>query len=172
MALFDRVLTVEPQSLVARLGRATTLIGLKNLDQARKELTMVDEVQKDVPMTAYLRGVIEFQEKNWKKAAEQLDRVMAAVPGHLQSQLLLGIIRYSEGELESADEYLSNVIKATPENLQARKVLAAARIKMREPARAIEILEPISQVVRTPRRSRCSAVPTCSKGTRSAARNG
>ena len=145
LALFDRVLAVEPQSLVARLGRATTLIGLKNLDQARKELTMVDEVQKDIPMTAYLRGVIEFQEKNWKKAAEQLDRVMAAVPGHLQSQLLLGIIRYSEGELESADEYLSNVIKATPENLQARKVLAAARIKMREPARAIEILEPISQ---------------------------
>ena len=145
LALFDRVLAAEPQSLVARLGRATTLIGLKNLDQARKELTMVDEVQKDIPMTSYLRGVIEFQEKNWKKAAEQLDRVMAAVPGHLQSQLLLGIIRYSEGELETADEYLSNVIKVTPENLQARKVLAAARIKMREPARAIEILEPISQ---------------------------
>ncbi|HYN79235.1 MAG TPA: XrtA/PEP-CTERM system TPR-repeat protein PrsT, partial [Lamprocystis sp. (in: g-proteobacteria)] len=145
LALFDRVLAAEPQSLVARLGRATTLIGLRNLDTARKELTMVDEVQKDIPMTAYLRGVIEFQEKNWKKAAEHLDRVLAAVPGHLQSQLLLGIIRYSEGELETADEYLSNVIKATPDNLQARKVLAAARIKMREPARAIEILEPIAQ---------------------------
>jgi cytochrome c-type biogenesis protein CcmH/NrfG len=48
-------------------------------------------------------------------------------------------------ELETSDQYLSNVIKATPENLQARKVLAAARIKMREPARAIEILESVVQ---------------------------
>lgn len=145
LALFDRVLTKEPQSLVARLGRATALIGVKNIEDARKELDKADQIQKDLPMTNYLRGVIEFQSKNWKKAAEDLEHVLAAVPGHLQSQLLLGIIRYSEGELETADEYLSNVIKATPENLQARKVLAAARIKMRDPVRAIEVLEPVAQ---------------------------
>ena len=141
LALFDRVLSAEPQNLVAHLGRATALIGMKDTDGARKELTATDQIQKDVPMTIYLRGVIEFQDKNWKQAGDHLDRVLTAVPGHLQSQLLLGIIRYSEGELETADQYLSNVIKTTPENLQARKVLAAARIKMREPDRAIEILE-------------------------------
>ena len=144
LALYDRALAREPQNVLARLGRATALIGQKNFDEARKELDTVDQLQKDTPMTSYLRGVIEFQEKNWKQAGEHLDRVLAAVPGHLQSQLLLGIIRYSEGELETADGFLANVVKATPENLQARKVLAAARIKMREPARAVEVLEPVA----------------------------
>jgi len=145
LALFDRVLSTAPQSMVAHLGRATALIGTKDTEGARKALAAADQLQPDVPMTTYLRGVIEFQEKNWRQAGAYLDRVLAAVPGHLQSQLLLGIIRYSEGELETADQYLSNVIKATPENLQARKVLAAARIKLREPERAIEILEPVAQ---------------------------
>ncbi len=145
LKLFDRVLAQDSANLMARLGRATALIGMKDLAQARKELALADQVQQNIPMTSYLRGVIEFQEKDWTKAAEHLDRVLTAVPGHLQSQLLLGIIRYSEGELETADELLANVVAATPDNLQARKVLAAARIKMRDPARAIEILEPVSQ---------------------------
>ncbi len=145
LVLYDRALARNPQNIIVRLGRATALIGQKQLDDAVKELDAVDQLQKDTPMTIYLRGVVEFQKKNWKQAGEHLDRVLAAVPGHPQSQLLLGIIRYSEGELETADGYLSNVIKATPENLQARKVLAAARIKLREPARAIEVLEPVAQ---------------------------
>ncbi len=145
LALFERVLAVDPRRLAARLGRATALIGMQNLDEARKELAKADELQQEVPLTLYLRGVIQFQERNWTQAGESFDRVLSAIPGHLQSQLLLGIIRYSEGELEIADEYLSNVVEATPGNLQARKVLAATRIKQREPQRAIQILEPVAQ---------------------------
>jgi len=145
LELFDRALKTDPRNIVARLGRATALIGLKDLDGARNELAKVDETQPNIPMTSYLRGVIAFQEKDWRQAAEQLDRVLSAAPGHLQSQLLLGIIRYSEGQLETADELLSSVIRAAPGNVQARKVLAATRIKMREPERAVEALEPISQ---------------------------
>ena len=143
--LFGRVIDADPNNTLAKLGRATAMIGQGQLDAARKDLAQVDRVQRDHPMTLYLRGVIEFQERNWPKAAEHLDRVLIAVPGHLQSQLLLGIIRYSEGELEIADEYLSNVVNATPGNMQARKVLAATRIKMREPDRAIEILRPMAE---------------------------
>ncbi|WP_157640394.1 XrtA/PEP-CTERM system TPR-repeat protein PrsT [Lamprocystis purpurea] len=145
LALFERVLAVDPRRLAARLGRATVLIGMQNLDEARKELAKADELQQEVPLTFYLRGVIQFQERNWTQAGESFDRVLSAIPGHLQSQLLLGIIRYSEGELEIADEYLSKVVEATPGNLQARKVLAATRIKQREPQRAIQILEPVAQ---------------------------
>jgi len=145
LGMFDRVLVVDPRRLAARLGRATALIGMQKLDEARKELATADALQQDVPLTLYLRGVIQFQERDWKQAGESFDRVLSAIPGHLQSQLLLGIIRYSEGELEIADEYLSNVVKVTPGNLQARKVLAATRIKQREPQRAIQILEPVAR---------------------------
>jgi putative PEP-CTERM system TPR-repeat lipoprotein len=145
IGLFDRILAKDPKNMLARLGRATALIGLKNLDQARKDLDLVDQIQQDVPMTAYLRGVIEFQQKDWSKAAEYFDRVRSSAPGHVPSQLLLGIIRYSQGQLATADELLTNVVAAAPANLQARKVLAAINIKKREPKRAIEILEPVSQ---------------------------
>lgn len=145
LKLFDQVLRADTGNLAARLGHATTLIGMKDLAQARTDLDLIDKAAPDLPMTAYLRGVIEFQDKNWPKAAEHLDRVLAAAPNHIQSQLLLGIVRYSQGQMETASELLGRVVAAAPDNLQARKVLAATRIKMREPERAIELLEPVAQ---------------------------
>jgi putative PEP-CTERM system TPR-repeat lipoprotein len=140
--LFSRVIELDPGNARAYLGRATTLIGRQKLDLALADLNAADAIQPDVPMAQYLRGVMDFQNKQWDQAAERLQKVLAAVPSHLQSKLLLGIIRYSKNDYEIADEYLSAVVAAMPDNVEARKVLGAARIKMHEPAKAIEALLP------------------------------
>ncbi len=145
LALFDRALEIDPNNLMTRLGRATALIGLGDLDGAREALDQVDALQSNVPMTNYLRAVVAFQDKDWRQAAELLVRVLAAVPNHRQSQLLLGIIRYSQDELETAQRLLDNVIQADPKNVQARKALAATRIKLHDPQGAIEVLQPVAQ---------------------------
>ncbi len=139
---FARVIEVEPSNVRGYLGHATTLIGLQRFDEATKDLDKVDSIQPNVPMAVYLRGVMLFQNKQWDEAADQLQKVLTAVPSHIQSKLLMGIIHYSKNNFEIADEYLTTVVTAMPDNLQARKVLGATRIKMREPGKAIEALEP------------------------------
>ena len=142
---FAQVSELNPQSLRALLGHATTMIALDNSAQATADLDRVDEIQKDVVMTHYLRGVIAFRDKDWDTASDHLQKVLMASPGNLQSQLLLGIISFSKQELQIAEEYLGSVVGAMPNNAQAVKILAATRIKLREPEKAIEVLRPFVQ---------------------------
>lgn len=143
---FTQALERSPNDVRALLGQATIRIGLGRIAEARAALDRADSIQKDLPMTLYLRGLAAFQDKDWTKAGEYLQRVLGQVPGHLQSQLLMGIISYSKGELQIAEEYLSRVVPALPDNVQAAKILAATRIKLRQPDRAIEVLEPLAGV--------------------------
>ena len=147
------------------------MIGQQKFDLALKDLDAADAIQPDVPMAQYLRGVMDFQEKQWDQADERLQKVLTAVPTHLQSKLLLGIIRYSKNDFEIADEYLSTVVAAMPDNVQARKVLGATRIKMREPAKAIEVLLPGTST-NDAQLLACSVAPTCSRATGNRVRSG
>ena len=142
---FAQVMELEPENIRALLGHATTMIAAENIAQANADLDRADGIQKNLTMTHYLRGVIAFREQAWEKAGEHLQKVLAANPGHLQSQLLAGIISYTGGDLQIAEEYLSRVVAALPDNPQAVKILAATRIKLREPEKAIEVLEPFVQ---------------------------
>ncbi len=141
---FEQVVKLDPNNIQAVLGHAVTMIGLGDIKAAKADLDRADEIQKDVPMSHYLRGVIAFQEKDWQAATDQLQRVLAVSPNHVQSQLLMGIISFARGDLQLADEYLSRVVAAMPDSLQAVKVLGATRIKLRQPQRAIEVLEPLA----------------------------
>jgi putative PEP-CTERM system TPR-repeat lipoprotein len=91
-ARFARVIELEPQNVRALMGHATVMIAVGDLEKAQADLDLVDDLQKDLAMAHYLRGVIAFQGKDWEKSEEHLQKVLNAIPGHLQSQLLLGII--------------------------------------------------------------------------------
>jgi putative PEP-CTERM system TPR-repeat lipoprotein len=145
---FEQVVTLDPRNIQAVLGHAVTMIGLGDIKAAQADLDRADEIQKDVPMSHYLRGVIAFQEKDWQAATDQLQRVLAVSPNHIQSQLLMGIVSFARGDLQLAEEYLNRVVAAMPDSLQAVKVLGATRIKLRQPEKAIEVLEPLASKTR------------------------
>ena len=143
--LYGEVLGVEPESLRALLGRATTLVSLQRFDEARADLEQVDASQPNIVIASYLRGVMAFYDRDWDAAGEYLQRVLSVRPAHVQSQLLMGIVSYARDDLQLAEEYLSRINAAMPGNPQAAKVLAATRLKLREPDRAVAVLEPIAK---------------------------
>jgi len=140
---FGELLESEPGNPRALLGRATTRIAMEDFDQAAADLDRLDAVRKELPVSQYLRAVIAFKGQEPERAKEYLQRVLSAQPDHLPSQYLLGVVSYLTGELQSAEEYLSQVAYRVPGNPQVAKLLAAARIKLGDPARAIEVLEPL-----------------------------
>ncbi len=144
---FDRILQADPIHLRALLGRATTRVAMGSFDEAAADLARVDAIRKDLPVTLYLRAVIAFKGEKLDQAREQLQLVLLAQPDHLQSQYLMGIISYLTGELQIAEEYLSQVARQVPGNPQVAKLLGATRIKLREPERAIEVLQPLVEAV-------------------------
>jgi putative PEP-CTERM system TPR-repeat lipoprotein len=144
VALLGDVLELEPENLRALLGRATMLVSLQRFDEARADLERVDSLQPNTVIVSYLRGVMAFYDRDWEQAGEHLQLVLSAQPGHMQSQLLMGIVSYAQDDLQLAEEYLSRINAEMPDNLQAAKVLAATRLKLREPDKAVEVLESIA----------------------------
>jgi putative PEP-CTERM system TPR-repeat lipoprotein len=142
--LFVRAKEQSPSDVRPMIGLATVRVALRELDAAKAELDRIDAIREGLPMTAYLRGLIAFQEQDWESARRHLELVLRTIPGHLQSQLVLGVISFSNNDFQIAEEYLSKVVAAMPSNLHAAKILGATRIKMREPKRAIELLKPIA----------------------------
>lgn len=142
---FAAALKRQPDNLRALLAHATVLIALQRFDEARKDLDRIDEIAPDIVVASYLRGISAFYQQDWTAADRHLSRVLAAQPDHLQSLLLMGVVSYARDELQIAEGYLSRVLRALPENLQAAKVLAATRLKLQEPRRAIETLEPFAE---------------------------
>ena len=74
------MIELDPNNVRAYLGHATTMIGQQKFDLALKDLDAADAIQPDVPMAQYLRGVMDFQNKQWDQAAERLQKVLTAVP--------------------------------------------------------------------------------------------
>jgi putative PEP-CTERM system TPR-repeat lipoprotein len=149
LAALDRVLALRPQELRALHGRSGVLIAQGKLEETKVELDGADAVRKGLVMTEYLRGVIALQEKDYESAKRHLELVLRAAPGHVQSQLALGVISFWRDDLQIAEEYLGRVVPAMPDEfgqakVDAAKILGAVRLKLKQPEKAIEVLEPVA----------------------------
>jgi tetratricopeptide (TPR) repeat protein len=149
LAALDRVLALRPQDLRARYGRAGVLVAQGRPQEARAELDAADTVREKLVMTAYLRGVIALQEKDYEGARWYFDLVLRADPGNVRSLLALGTISFLGNDPKSAEKYLDLVLPAIPDDFEADKVRAAkmlgvTRLRLNEPEKAIEALEPVA----------------------------
>jgi len=149
LAAIDRVLRLRPQELRAIHGRAGVLIAQGKLQDAKVELNGADAVREGLVMTEYLRGVVALQEKDYDGAKRHLELVLRAAPGHVQSQLALGIISFWQNNLQIAEEYLGRIVPMMPDDfgsakVDAAKILGAVRLKLQQPEKAIEVLEPLA----------------------------
>ncbi len=141
LAAFNRVLELNKDNLQARLARATTFISKGDLGAAQKDVARAKKTYGEMPFVEYLSAVIAFQNKELQKAEDSLIKVLNVAPNHPQSLLLMGSVAYAQGKYESAEKNLSRYLGMAAGHLPATKLLAAARMKLKLPAKAVEILE-------------------------------
>lgn len=148
MAGYDRVLTLQPTHLDARLARAGLLIDL-NRDAAA--LADVNELQKNKPndpRAAYLRALLAERARDTNGARTALKRItdlLDPVPIdalRFRSQLLMlnGLAHYSLGELEKSRPFLELAARQQPGS-PLNKLLAQIAIVEPNVNRAIELLD-------------------------------
>lgn len=138
---FGHAIENQPDSVQARLGRATSNIALRKYQEAQRDIDHVRKTRGDIPLALYLNGLIAFQSKNLDEAEKSLNQVVSAMPNHPPSQLLLGSIAYSRGNLETALSHLSRYTSVVPNHLMSAKLLAATYIKLKQAEQAISALK-------------------------------
>lgn len=140
---YSRAIELKSNDPNALLGRATVNISRGQLAEAKEDLAKVDQLVKGLVMSEYLRALIAYQEKRYGEARDHLQKVLSAAPGNIQAQMLMGVVSYIQKDYQLADEYLSRIVADFPNHTVAAKILGASRIKIKEPKRAIAVLEPL-----------------------------
>ena len=121
--------------ILTRQGRSTeAYIYTKILAEA---FPGADEVKEK-----YLSAVQNVQSGELKAAKRTLLEVLEDYPGYKTAIQLLGIISYLEGDNASASKYLSESVDPEVANEITRHIYAATNLKMNDPKKVIEILEP------------------------------
>jgi putative PEP-CTERM system TPR-repeat lipoprotein len=140
---FDSAVKVNDKNLLARLGRAAALIDLGRDDQAQADLDAVFRRVPKHPLASYLQALTLSKKKDYVGAQETLQQAGQFLDNHMPSVFLRGAINYALNQYEQAVANLERYVEAVPGNDRARKLLGATLVRKREPARAIEVLQPL-----------------------------
>jgi putative PEP-CTERM system TPR-repeat lipoprotein len=140
---FDKAVTVNDQNLLARLGRAASLIDLGKDQDAQTDLDVVFRRVPKHPLASYLQALVLAKKKDYAAAQETLQQAGPLLDNHMPSVFLRGAVSYALNQYEQAVASLERYTQAVPTNDRARKLLGATLVRKREAARAIEVLEPL-----------------------------
>jgi putative PEP-CTERM system TPR-repeat lipoprotein len=147
VAQFDKALAINGNNILARLGRAASLIDLNREDEAVADINAVFRRVPRHPLASYLSALVLAKKKDWAGVQETLQGVGRALDNHMPSVFLSGAVHYAQNQLEQAVRKLERYVDAVPRNRRARKLLAAALLRTRAAGRSIEILKPLKDKI-------------------------
>jgi putative PEP-CTERM system TPR-repeat lipoprotein len=142
LTAFQKALDSEPGNVYARLGKASALIVLGEPSKAMEDIKLLEEKYSQLYLVNYLKALALFQQQQLDLANESVQQALRQAPNHLYSHLLAGTIAYQMGQMNQAESHLRLYVSGVPDNPQAIKLLATTLIKLKEPAQAIEVMEP------------------------------
>ena len=132
----ERASALERLSYVlTRLGRSNeAYIYTKTLSEAFPGVTEVNE--------QYSSAVEQFKAGDLDAARSLLTGITEKYPNYDKATQLLGIVTYLQGDTEVASDLLSSSVDPEVADPLAKHIYAASRLKLNDPKKVLEILEP------------------------------
>jgi len=151
LADYTKAVALDPGNVDALVAQAGLLLDLGRLEETDAALAKLQQVSPREPRAAYLRAVVASRRGDTDAVRRQLtdvvgllDPVPKEVVGRYPQLLLLGgLSHYGLGNMEKASQYLAIYLQLNPKHPGASKLLASIYIDRRDPARAINLLEPV-----------------------------
>ncbi|HHP7234199.1 MAG TPA: tetratricopeptide repeat protein [Desulfobacterales bacterium] len=109
--------------------------------KARLEYKNALQIDPDFQPAYFALGVIELEEKNYKKAYKYLSKAAELDPNHLPTQIYLARLFFIGRVYDRAAERIDTVLAAEPENPEALLIKAALQLAEGEDAPARNQLE-------------------------------
>lgn len=154
LADYAKAIALDPGNADALVAQAGLLLDLGRLEDADLALANLQQAAPREPRAAYLRAVAASRRNDSDAVRTQLSDVVGLldpVPKEVLSrygQLLLlgGLAHHGLGNMEKASQYLVIYLRLNPKHPGASKLLASIYIDRGDPARAIELLEPLQSL--------------------------
>ena len=140
---FKKVLASHPKAVGAHTSIITILTGQGKLAEAK---TQFDQLKKSVPNhpdTLFFEAQFAFSNKDYKATREITDRLLKGMPDNPRVLELAGSADYRLKRYTEAEAFLARALKNAPGLLLSRQLLAQTYLRTNQPAKVIEVLQPL-----------------------------
>ncbi len=140
---FDKSSTHSPMAFADHVARGLINLQLRDFTAAQIDATALLEQAPNDPAANYIQGVLDFENKQYRKAITTL---RLAEPAAQQFPLVLYYLSKGyliEKDLDPAEKFGKMFVKNTPDDSAGRKLLAAILILQNKLDDALDILQPV-----------------------------
>uniref|UniRef100_UPI002604DC60 XrtA/PEP-CTERM system TPR-repeat protein PrsT n=1 Tax=Ferrovum sp. TaxID=2609467 RepID=UPI002604DC60 len=143
LSAYQQALVADPKSGPALASLASLYLTQGKMDQAEAEVNTYNKVLPNTLMGKYLQALIDYGNKRYLVARDDLDTVMKSAPDFMPAVLLRGLTALQLTHYEEAQKDLSRFVEAFPKNDYARKMLSRVELKEHQPQEALKTLTPL-----------------------------
>ena len=142
---FTKVIAVQNDNILGLIARSEVYLRLGKLKLARADADAVLKINPNVPQAHFIIARLQLQAGEYEQAQLSGEQVLRLAPQHFPSFFIVGSANYALSNFEQAQFYLEKFVSAQPSHLIGARVLGATYLSLKQPALAIELLEPLDQ---------------------------
>jgi len=142
--IFKKALAARPDDVNARLGEASALLALGQIEPARHD---VDDVLTRIPgqpQAIYLRAVMLEREGKYAEALATIEPAAASLDDAVAAQILLGELNLRANHIEKAQAYAQHVLSLAPTLIAGKILLGLVYARLDQPQKVIDLLAPVA----------------------------
>jgi cellulose synthase operon protein C len=139
--------TTVLQTHPASLGAHTALIAIYNAekkpDASKEQFAKLKKVLPDHPETLFYEAQQTFNNNDYKATRIVTDRLLKNMPDNVRVLELAGAAEFRMEQFAPAESFLSRAMRNAPKALLPRQMLAQVYLRTGQPAKALDVLQPI-----------------------------
>jgi putative PEP-CTERM system TPR-repeat lipoprotein len=147
-AVLDQAVEAAPDSLQAKLDRASMLLATGKVTSAQSDVQAVLAISPGNVQAIYLQAVLQANSKDWQGTDASLGRIsnfLARIP---RAYYLLAVAKRELGQLEQARDAATRYLARAPNDIAGYKLLAQIQTDQHQPDHVIETLSKIAETGR------------------------
>jgi putative PEP-CTERM system TPR-repeat lipoprotein len=143
LEVYRKVVAARPEGVAGRAAVANILFQQNKVPEAKTEVEALKKVAPNHPETLYLEAQLAFSDKDFKTTREITSRILKGLPDNVGALKLAGAAEYRMKDYVLAEAYLGRALKNGPRDLLTRQLLAQTYLRSAQPAKAVEVLQPV-----------------------------
>ncbi len=140
---YRRALALERAFVPGHVALINSHIRTGDLDAARKQADAFRELLPRHPQLVFADAELAYAAKDYKKAREGLQLLLRSTPNNTLLLVMSGAVEANSGSLLQAQAHFAKVLQLDPNLRIARVNLARVNLRLGQPARALETVQPL-----------------------------
>jgi cellulose synthase operon protein C len=140
---FRKALALERAFVPGHVALINSYIRSGDLDSARKQADTLRELLPRHPQLVFADAELAYAAKDYKKAREGLQLLLRSTPNNTLLLIMSGAVEANSGSLLQAQAHFAKVLQLDPTLRLARTNLARVNLRLGQPARALETVQPL-----------------------------